>query len=77
MTADAGKTLNLGYIWRHLHRLAGTHVVTEGRVYRDPDLSDHPDEMVVFRFVVVCCAADAIPIQMTVESPQTAGFKND
>jgi uncharacterized repeat protein (TIGR03943 family) len=80
MTDDANKTLNLGYVWRHLNHLALTHarVVTEGRVYRDPELEkDHPNEMVVFRFVVVCCAADAIPIQMVVESPKTSAFKND
>jgi len=78
LTADAGKTLSLEYVYRHAKALAGRRVVTEGRVYRDRELAkDHPNEIVVFRFVVVCCAADAIPIQMVVESPKTSAFKND
>lgn len=74
-TGDANKLVSLGYIAKHLHRLIGTRVLTDARVYRDPTLTG--GEIAAYRFVVVCCAADAMPIEVVVHSPKTAGFKND
>jgi putative membrane protein len=70
-----GSIINLGSVARHLSGLAGQQIVTEGRVWRDDTLPD--GQIVIFRFVVVCCAADAMPVQAVVISPKTAGFKND
>jgi putative membrane protein len=72
---DANKLVSLGYISKHLHRLTGTRVVTDARVFRDETLP--AGEIAVYRFVVVCCAADAMPVELVVNSPKTAGFKND
>ncbi len=72
---DAGKLVSLNYIARHAKRLADTEVVTEGRVYRDESLP--PGQAMIFRFVVVCCAADATPVQVLLSSPDVAGLKTD
>jgi putative membrane protein len=72
---DTSKSISLGTIARNLSRLDGTHIATEGRVWMDPDLPN--GQLVIFRFIVVCCAADAMPVQAVVVSPQTASFKND
>jgi uncharacterized repeat protein (TIGR03943 family) len=72
---DSSQTINLGYIARNLSRLDGTHVITEGRVWMDPSLPT--GKMVIFQFVVVCCAADAMPVQAMVISPKTAACQND
>ena len=74
-TVSANNVVNLGYIARHLHRLVGTHVITEGRVFRDDSLPN--GQIAIFRFVVVCCAADAMPVEVVIKSPKTAGLKND
>jgi putative membrane protein len=70
-----GQATNLAYISRHLHALTGTHVTTIGRVFKDDTLPG--DQLVIYRFIVVCCAADAMPVQIIVKSPKTAGFNND
>jgi putative membrane protein len=70
-----GSTINLGSVARHLTALSGQKIVTEGRVWRDDSLP--AGQIVIFRFVVVCCAADAMPVQAVVVSPKTADFKND
>ncbi|MGA3068313.1 MAG: TIGR03943 family protein, partial [Tepidisphaeraceae bacterium] len=59
----------------NLTKLNGSHVITEGRVWMDPSLAS--GQMVIFRFVVVCCAADAMPVEAIVKSPATARCKND
>jgi uncharacterized repeat protein (TIGR03943 family) len=72
---DSSQTINLGYIARNITKLDGSHVVTEGRVWMDPSLPN--GQMVIFRFVVVCCAADAMPVQAIVKSPKAAAFNSD
>ena len=72
---DTSKSINLGTIARNLTRLNGTHIATEGRVWMDPSLPN--GQMVIFRFVVVCCAADAMPVQVVVTSPMASRFKDD
>jgi len=72
---DPKQAINLGYIARHQDSLNNSHVITEGCVWHDD--SRPADQVVIFRFVIVCCAADAIPVQAVVESPQTLTLKND
>ena len=72
---NTNSTISLGYIQRHMHRLSGSRVITEGRVCMDPGLP--PGQIVIFRFVIVCCAADAMPVEAVVKSPKTAAFKPD
>ncbi len=72
---NTNEVISLGYIQRHMHRLSGTHVITEGRVCMEEGLP--PGQIVIFRFVIVCCAADAMPVEAVVKSPKTAAFKPD
>lgn len=53
----------------------GQRVVTEGMVYRTSDLAN--DRTVVFRFVITCCAADAIPAAVLVTSDDAGTFPID
>lgn len=46
----------------------GKQVVTEGMVYRDEVVP--PKHFLVFRFLIVCCAADALPAGALVEYDQ-------
>jgi uncharacterized repeat protein (TIGR03943 family) len=73
--AGSGRTISLGYLAQHLHRLLGNRVVLDGRVFRDTTLP--PGRFVIYRFVVVCCAADAMPIQVVVQSPRGSNFHDD
>jgi uncharacterized repeat protein (TIGR03943 family) len=58
-----------------LQRLSGSRVITEGRVSTDDTLP--AGEFVVYRFVIVCCAADALPVEAVVKSPKAGSFKSD
>ena len=73
--ADANKVMSLAYVMQHPKTLSGTRVVTEGRVSRDE--SQPADEATIFRFVIVCCAADATPAHTLIKSPDVAKLKND
>lgn len=53
----------------------GQRVIVDGMVYRDADLPS--GEAAVFRFVLTCCAADAIPAAVLVRSPQLAELETD
>jgi putative membrane protein len=72
---DTRQAISLGYITRHLHGLSGSRVITEGRVSFDDTLP--AGQFVIYRFVVVCCAADAIPVQIVIKSPRPIAFKSD
>ncbi len=55
----------------------GKEVVTRGSVLRSEGLA--PEQVVLFRFVMSCCAADARPVWLTVEGDgeTIAALKND
>jgi putative membrane protein len=72
---NTNQPISLGYIIRHAPHLTGSRVITEGRVSLDDRLP--AGQFVIYRFVIVCCAADAIPVQAVIKSPRTAGFKSD
>ncbi|HEY2584466.1 MAG TPA: TIGR03943 family protein [Tepidisphaeraceae bacterium] len=73
--ADGSRVISMGYILRHRHKLDGRRVVTEGRVFKDDSLP--PGQVKLFRFVVVCCAADAMPVQALIASPLASSLKDD
>ena len=73
--SDSGQVISMGYILKHRNKLTGHHVITEGRVFRDDALP--AGEVMLFRFVVVCCAADAMPVQAIISSPSTSALKDD
>ncbi len=60
---------------QRFRRLAGQRVVTEGRVFRDDSLP--AGTVGLYRFVIVCCAADAIPVQVVLRSADAARLPND
>ena len=70
-----GETCGIDVVARHFRHLIGRHVVTDGRVYRDDALPD--GQMALYRFVVVCCAADAMPVQVVVKASDLSGLRND
>jgi uncharacterized repeat protein (TIGR03943 family) len=55
--------------------LAGTRVVVEGQVFRDAQWS--ADRLMLFRFVIQCCAADAQPIGALVIHPEAGAVPVD
>jgi uncharacterized repeat protein (TIGR03943 family) len=54
---------------------AGQRVIVDGMVYHDADLP--ADSSVVFRFVLTCCAADAIPAAVLVQSADIKPLEAD
>ncbi len=66
--ANTGKKnglLRLPEIIRGMQRLEGKRVTTEGLFYKDPNLPK--DQAILFRFQMICCAADAIPVWILLE----------
>jgi uncharacterized repeat protein (TIGR03943 family) len=53
----------------------GKKVTTEGIVYRSAETGKNTFK--VFRFAVVCCAADALPLAVVVKSSSTSRLSND
>ncbi len=70
-----GKEINIrdlvmaGNVWD------GKVVTTEGMVYRDDTLGD--DRLLLFRFLMTCCAADAFPVGVVVERKDLGDYVND
>jgi putative membrane protein len=60
---------------RHVELLAGREVTVEGMVYRGQELP--AGHFVVFRFVMVCCAADAAPVGALVAWNDLAELPNE
>jgi len=67
--------LSLLELMAHSELFNGKRVAAEGMVYR----GGHSDrnKFKLFRFVVVCCAADALPLAVLVESKIAEKFDND
>jgi len=74
---DAGKPLNLLYLINHRKQLAGSHVVVDGRIFRDTKAADGQAHVYLYRFVMVCCAADARPVELQLDSPKAQGLQDD
>jgi len=51
-------------------RFAGKQVVTDGIAFRDADTPEN--SFMMFRFAIVCCAADALPLVVLVKSSDSA-----
>ena len=70
-----GKTLSLLELIKNAEHFNGQRVAAEGMVYRG-GYSDR-SRFRLFRFVVVCCAADALPLVILVKSRIAEKFSND
>jgi putative membrane protein len=63
---------SIGYIAKHFRKMDGRHIITEGRSVKDESGAD--DQTTLYRFVVVCCAADAMPVQVVVRFPKDSSI---
>ncbi len=73
--ATGGKTSSLLELIKNAEQFNGKRVAAEGMVYR----GGHSDRnrFRLFRFVIVCCAADALPLVILVKSKIAEKFDND
>jgi uncharacterized repeat protein (TIGR03943 family) len=57
----------------------GQRVILTGMILRDEQLKPHfgGKDLAVYRFLINCCAADAIPLAIALDSDQTEAFAND
>ena len=62
-------------IARNMQQLDGNPVVTEGMVYSDANMP--AQFLLLFRFGIYCCAADAIPVWVLVDRGQAPAIANE
>jgi uncharacterized repeat protein (TIGR03943 family) len=74
---DIGKdnTLTPLEILQYFKEFEGKNIVTEGMVYRGDDVPEQ--HFLVFRFLMICCAADALPAGALVAHDNAKGFEKD
>ena len=53
----------------------GKHISIQGLLHRS--LVDNEDYALVFKYLITCCAADAIPVGVFIDKPRTEGFSDD
>jgi putative membrane protein len=60
-------------------RYQGQRVSVTGMIFHDEKLKLHFGEMnaVIYRFLMSCCAADALPLAIAVESDHVSEFENE
>ena len=73
--ATDGKTVSLLELIKNAEQFNGKRVATEGMVYRGAQ--SEQNRFRLFRFVIVCCAADALPLVIFVKSKIAIKFDND
>jgi uncharacterized repeat protein (TIGR03943 family) len=71
---DDGKVTIL-QIMENIDYWKGKRVITEGMIYRGEKLPDK--HLVIYRFLMVCCAADALPLNILVETDNPKEFEQD
>ncbi len=62
-------------ILQYFHEFKGKRITTEGIVYRDEIVPEN--HFLVFRFLIVCCVADALPAGALVAHKEAESFKQD
>ena len=68
-------TLTLLNVVRNLEKLNGLKIRTIGSVYCDSSIPE--GSIMLFRFAIYCCAADAMPIWLLVESETSNTLRNE
>ncbi len=74
-TSRSGGEVTLLGLAEDMDRFAGQDVTIIGRVFRHKD--QPADECWLFRFAMICCAADAIPIGAVVRHPRADALERD
>lgn len=67
--------LSLLDIARHMKSLDHQRIKTQGFVYRDQNVPKN--YLMLFRFAIFCCAADAVPVVVLVEEEDLSVFETD
>ncbi|BBO76876.1 hypothetical protein DSCW_42930 [Desulfosarcina widdelii] len=66
-------------LYRRAGRYEGRRVVFTGMIMRDEALKEHfgGRDTAVYRFLITCCAADALPLAVAVDADRAEPFAND
>ena len=72
---SADRATSLLSLLADAEKFDGKRVTAEGMVYRSVKSGDNT--FMLFRFAVVCCAADALPLSVTVKHTATEALNND
>lgn len=72
---DSDKGITLLNLLMDSENFIGRHVAVEGMVYRSPKMDKNSFKL--FRFAIVCCAADALPISFMVRDNEGKNLSND
>jgi uncharacterized repeat protein (TIGR03943 family) len=66
-------------LYRQADRYDSRQVMFTGMIMRDEALKEYFDgrDTVVFRFMITCCAADALPLAIAVDSDPSTSFDKD
>ena len=67
--------LTLLEILQYFKEYEGKQIVTEGMVYKGEDVPDR--HFLIFRFLMICCAADALPAGALVAHDRPEEFESD
>lgn len=62
-------------IVENLEEWKGEHIITEGMVYHDDNVPFQ--HFVLYRFLMLCCAADAMPLGLFVETANAEALEQD
>jgi uncharacterized repeat protein (TIGR03943 family) len=76
---DAPQEQTILEIVRNPDLYKGQRVIVTGMILHDEKLKFHfgGRETALYRFLINCCAADALPLTIALDSDQTASFDND
>ena len=69
------KSASLLDLLKNSDRFEGTHVATEGMVFRSNTIAENTFK--IFRFAIICCAADALPLWILVNSEESQNLENE
>ncbi|MEM9446017.1 MAG: TIGR03943 family protein [Verrucomicrobiota bacterium] len=69
-------SLDIRAVCTHPKQWIGQAITTWGQVYNKPEAIGE-NRILLFQFLITCCAADAIPMGILVESPEAQSYTND
>ena len=72
---EPGSDITLLSLLLDSKRFTGRSVAVEGMFYRSPQMAENSFRL--FRFAIVCCAADALPISFMVKANEGGNLSND
>jgi len=68
-------TISLLDLCKDAEKFEGKFIATEGMVFRKDTIAENTFK--IFRFVIFCCAADALPMWISVNSGKSRNFENE